>query len=299
MQRKNYSDNFEDIYLRHDHLAKAGELNGDYYVEFKHIIDITARHIFDKFKKIFVKVGFNVDDIKSISAVYALSYMELYSIRNEEGCRERFIKNFKSQNGKDAEPTEEDIMKSEIRFMIRYLRHKLRYCATVCERKKRNIVGGSFKHGIYAYTEDSVPASTAEIMSEPSKYGYRKVTKKEWIASKKQAKKLGEKTLVDKEGFEIFNLQVSNHGISKAEYQNLVINQRSEVFNTPEDILIKKQQAESLEQYKENFIEMSEEEKELLLKRFIRRNKSNNDYKKEVSLAKKLLKNSDFMVLSY
>lgn len=296
MPRKNYSDHFEDLYLRHDYLKKAGKLNGQYYNEFKHIINITAKQVYDKFGKIFKKVGFEFEDVESITAIYALSYMELYSIKNDPACRKRFLKHYRAEHGKDAVPSEQEVFENESKLMIHFLRQKLSHCATVCERKKRNIVCGKFKKAVFAFTKDSSDASDLEIIDNYQKHGYRKVTKKELKESIAQARKLGESTYVDENGYKIFQVEVPNHGISRYDYETIVQTQTSLSLQDPESISISLEEKASLNKYKKKVSQMSLKEKQSLLKKFVRKQRGKTGYKDQIKLARKLLKNPDFMV---
>lgn len=290
VKKKNYKDNFEELYLRHDYIKKAGKLNGKYCKEYKHIIDITSRIMFKKFYRDFSRVGFVLEDIKTISSVYVMAYMELYSIENNEEQRTRFEKKFKRLNSYFPNPA--DFQKEETNHMVNFLRQKLRHCATVCKRKSRNIICGSDRSKVFAYTDQSIEADPEEILSDYSKYGYRRVTKDEYNEARNRAKNLGEKQLVDGEGFKVIKIESLTKGISSKEYRDIVESTKSEKFLDPESRMIIEEERNNLQNYKDIFENMNSNEKSELLCEFIDKNKNNKFYKNQVKLARKILKES-------
>lgn len=294
MKTKNFHDHFEDLYLRHDYIKMAKQLNGAYYEEFKHIIKITASIMYKKHMPEFQKVGFVEDDLKSVAGVYALTFMELYSLRNKEEQMERFVAVFRRKHGTD--PLEDDIFRAEKNHMINFLRQKLSYCATLCNRKSRNIIGGRDRTMFFAFTENSIDVRIFDIIGNHTKLGYRKITAKEYKLSLKRAKELGESQLVDEKGFKIFRVDRVSRGITKEEYTNLLENERSLELKNPEVIMMELEEASILEEYKDRYAKLTLQEKRKILMRFIDKNKSKKAYRKQVSLARKKLKDKDFMV---
>jgi hypothetical protein len=276
------------LYLRHDYLKKAGTLNGKYYTEFKHIIDITSRIMFKKFYRDFSRVGFLEEDIKSISSVYVLSYMELYSVANNPAEKEKFTKSFIKKNG--IEPVEADFKKVESNHMVNFLRQKLSHCAKVCNRKSRNIICGKDKTRYFAFTETSVEADNAEILESYSNYGYRRVTLEEYKGAKEKAKILGESQLVDDDGFKIVKIENITKGIDHYDYKDVVDAEKSEIFMDPESRIIRMEEKKITEEYRSHFNSLNKKEKNSVLENFIEQNKKNKNYKNQIKLARKLLK---------
>lgn len=296
MSKKNFSDHFEDLYLRHDYLRKAGKLDGDHYHEFKHIINITTKHVYAKYQPIFFKVGFEFEDVENITAMYALSYMQLYSLRGNKNYYKRFLKRYQQEHGDDATPSEEEVFKNECNLMINFLRQKLSHCATVCERKKRNIVCGRQKRGVYAYTEKSTPASYEEIFEDHKKHGYRKVTQDELKIAAEAADENKVTYPVDKDGYKIFIIELPTYGIERYDYTALVEGHISGSLRNPEEIALNIESMIDLETYRKKMADMTPAARKKVLKKFIERAKGTPSLKDQVKLARKMLKNPDFMV---
>lgn len=293
--RKNYKDDFELLCIRHDYISRAGPLKGEYLKEFKHIIEITGHIMYDKLRYNFAKAGLDEEDIKSISSMYALAYMNLYSIRNKEEQREKFTKYFKRMN-KGAEPKAEDFKKAEQNQMITFIRQKLLHCAAVCARKSRDIVCGRDRYGTFAFTPDSRPASEEEIMARPGHYGYRVVTKKEFKESMKRARTLGEQQTVDDDGFKIFKIEILTQGISKSDYEDIVEYQMSDDLKDPESRIIAIEEEQEISHFKSRFNKMSGRGKKITLQKFIDNYEGKTGYNEQVALAKKMLRTNNFMV---
>ena len=107
--RKNYEDHFEDLYLRHEYIKKCKKLNGNFVEEYAPIVNTTARLMYDKLYPNFNKVGFDLDDIISITNMYMLCYMGLYSLRFNKKARDKYILKYKKYwivTGKQYHPNQ-------------------------------------------------------------------------------------------------------------------------------------------------------------------------------------------------
>lgn len=282
------------LYLRHEYLTRCEYLDGKYVVEFAPIVNTTARIMYTKLYPNFNKVGFQEEDIVAITNVYMLGYMGLYSLRNNEVNREKFVHRFKFLNGKP--PTEVDITKKDRNNMINFLRQRLQHCAIICSRKARNITVGKDRRGFFAETASSRKASNEIILDEYHKFGYRKVTKDEFKEACKKAKELGEREFYDNDGFRIFKIEILNTGISCEDYKLLSDSNKGKFNRNPEDGLIFYQDEVELENYKKQFGDLNLTLKRKKLNRFIENNRHSKFLKKELTLARKWLKNSRLMV---
>lgn len=293
--RKNYTDHFELLYLRHDYLSRAGELNGEYIKKYSHIIDITSCIMYKNMKFIFSKVGFTLEDVKTISSMYALIYMNLYSIENQKEQKSKFVKLFMKKN-EGRQPSQDDLDKAEQSHMINFIRQKLSRCADICNRKSRNIICGKDRHGFFAFTSRSIPASQEQIMENPAKYGYRVVSKDEHKESLERAKTLREKQTVDEQGYKIFQIDIFTMGIGKEDYQSAAYPAILRSAMSAEDKLIEEEEKLELSMFKNKFYNMSDISKERALSNFINKFNKHSAYAKQVKLAKKMLRTKDFVV---
>ena len=288
MKKYNFKDDFEMLYLRHEYLTRCDKLEGKFVDEYAPIVHTTARIMYDKLYPNFNKVGFQKDDIISITNVYMLGYMGLYSLRFNKKYRDRFVKKYKHRFGR--KPTEKEIYAKDKNNMINFLRQRIQHCSTLCARKARDIIVGEDRRAIFAETSNSQPAVPEQLLENYKKLGYRKVTKKEYKESKKKTRELREQMVTDKDGFKIINVEILSRGISHKDYSLLFKKNQSRCLMSPEDIFISLENEKELEGFKIKFAGMDTVKKKRTLKRFIEKNKGDKSYKNELTLARKMLK---------
>ncbi len=288
MKKYNFKDDFEMLYLRHEYLTRCDKLEGKFVDEYAPIVHTTARIMYDKLYPNFNKVGFQKDDIISITNVYMLGYMGLYSLRFNKKYRDRFVKKYKHRFGR--KPTEKEIYAKDKNNMINFLRQRIQHCSTLCARKARDIIVGEDRRAIFAEISNSQPAVPEQLLENYKKLGYRKVTKKEYKESKKKTRELREQMVTDKDGFKIINVEILSRGISHKDYSLLFKKNQSRCLMSPEDIFISLENEKELEGFKIKFAGMDTVKKKRTLKRFIEKNKGDKSYKNELTLARKMLK---------
>lgn len=286
----NYNDNFEDAYLRHEYIKKCDHLHGKFVYEYRNVVNATAKFMYHKLYPNYVKVGFDKDDIINITNMYMLSYMGIYSLRFNDEAKKKFVDKFTQHFGHP--PSDKTIYNKDKSKMISFLKQRLQHCSTVCGRKARNITVGLDKRHFFAYTAHSTPASHGEILEKYKKLGYRKITKAEYRECVKKTKKLKEQTITDQDGFKVIDIQILNNGISYDEYKIWTHQNKTPYSNaTPEEILESIESEQQINKYKKIFTEMSPSTKHKKLTRFINDNKNNKFLKKELALARKMIKN--------
>lgn len=289
-KRYTYQDDFEMLMVRHEYISKVKNPDPVWMKKFENIVNITASIMFEKLKPNFSKVGYDLDDVISITNCYMVGYMGLYSIeRNEESKRkvlEAFVKRF------EREPTDEEIDKKERTNMISFLRQRLQHASIVCGRKAKNITVGEDKRMAFAFTESSIPASDELILEKGKELGYRKLKKSELKDIKLAARVSRNRELVDKDGFRVVEIEILNEGITEYDYRCLFLNEKQDIYNsTPEQFGITYEKNKDLSLMKEEFENMSIEAKKSCLVQFLDTFKNNPKYKGELSTAKEMLKN--------
>jgi hypothetical protein len=282
-KRFNFRDDFEMLYLRHDHLERAGQLDGTLIKKYAGIVSTTAKIMFRRLTN-FEKVGFAEEDVISIANVYMLSYMALYSLQNNATEMDSVLK----KRGVSSLPDLE-IARIERNRLISYLRQKLHHCGVLCARKARNITVGSDKRGVFAETENSRPVPKEMILEDHGKYGYRKATVKEHKEALTKAREKQGLNTLDKDGFKIFKIEKLNDGIDQEDYRILVENNKSIFYHSPDMALQMMEEELSLDKYRQKFEGMEKKEKERILVHFIEKNKGDRAYKQEIKFARKIL----------
>lgn len=290
MKKYNYKDNFEMLYLRHDYITKNKKMEGKWVKIYEPIVHTTAKLMYNKLYPNFQKVGFDLDDIIAIANVYMLGYMGLYSIKNNPEEYKKYLSKWRTTNGNKCSPSSSDVENNERNRLINFLRQRLQHCATICARKARNITVGYDRRGVFAETTKAVGAHDENILADCSKYGFRKVTQAEFKQIKKDCR--GSSSLTDKDGFAIKEIEILNNGISHEDYSLIFnTNQKDEYVQNPEKHLLQKEKSDSFTNNIMKFNSLNHSAKRRLLVKFIEENKDNDRLKKEVTLARKMLKN--------
>ena len=285
------NDNFELLYLRQDYLKRAGQLDETLIKKYSNIVAITAKIMFNRLTN-FEKVGFTEEDIVVITNVYMLSYMALYSIQRNPKELEKVLKKRKVEH-----LPEEEIQRIDRNNLINFLRQRLRYCGVLCAKKARNITVGIDRRGVFAETKTSQPVTKELILNDYEKYGYRKVKNKEYKNIVARTRLEGKKELTDVDGFKIIKIEILNEGINREDYRIFTESNTSFTYQQPDIILETLESERDLELKKEQFNTLPQKKRKIILSSFIRKNKNKESFRKEINLAKKILKKKTVMVL--
>lgn len=119
MPIQKYHDHFDLLTIRHDLIKDINHVDTSSFQKYKKISDITATKLFNTHRGLFFDVGFEMDDVKSLSSIYLVSYLANY--QKDGGFH-------KNRN-----------------VLINFLRQKLYNLIKVCVRKNRNVICNSSK----------------------------------------------------------------------------------------------------------------------------------------------------------
>ncbi len=292
-KRLNFNDDFELLYLRHEYIERAKklgkELDPSLVKRYAGIVHTTAKIMFSKLKPNFQKVGFDEEDFVAITNMYMLSYMALYSIQTNPEEMDNII-------AKKGQLSESEILRIDRNRLINFLRQRLYHCSTLFARKARNITVGEDKRGFFAETEKSQEVPGDLLLKGYKKFGYRKLTLKEFKEAQRAAKEQGSQELKDKNGFKVIKVEQLNQGLSEYDFQLLSQNEKGAFYNPPDVILQNNEDEIAMEAFKIKFQNLDQDGKRELLITFIENNSGDKSLKDEVKLAKKLLANKTIVV---
>lgn len=293
-KRYNYHEHFEMLMVRHDYLSKLKNVDPSWIDKWKHIVKKTSKIVFDKNPNAFLKVGYSLEDVIAVTNCYMISYMELYSIERIKKEKDKFVSEIFNKKGRY--PTEEEFSKRERAKLISFLRQRLYHAITVCNRKSRNIIANVDKKGFFAKTPDSKEATNEMIYNNHKELGYRAISNKELKEIKKKNK--NSKILFDKDGFPIIKVEIfaespysTDHTSYNGEKSVNIIDKIGDCsINNPENILMDAEDRDEIEGFVQKFNEMNNKDKRKRLNKFISENKGSKNLRKELSLARKMLK---------
>lgn len=177
-----YKNHFELRYLRWDYLVKAANPSDSLLKSKEAIVRYCARRAFEKYIYEFSFMGMSVEDIESISRVYTVSYLGLYSALNNDSVKDRHVTKLKAANS-GRYPSQEELEKKDNRSLISFLDQRLMDCAYIFRQRSKGQVGFSYyavfmqKHGNEWPDDDSLVAA-------PTKYGWEKVSWNKFVKIK-------------------------------------------------------------------------------------------------------------------
>jgi len=282
-RKRKYYNNFEDLCLRRDCLSRISDVDISGIDDFKYIIQKTANIMYDKYFITFKHIGFDLDDVSSILTLYALYYMDLYSLKNNKVIMDKYVDRFKNKNESNL-PSDESIKKIERNNLINFLRQKVIRLFIICKKKNANIIGEKDKTRIFAATKDSKTSCHESIMRDSKASGYRGITIREFKEAKIKAKENKTNELKDKDGFGIIEIDSYAKGLSDKDYG--LIYDKDLNDSNPEEIMIDMEDYKDMESIKNKLSTMSKKEKRSYINKFIKTNKSMD---KEVVIAKSIL----------
>ena len=91
-------------------------------------------------------------------------------------------------------------------------------------------------------------------------------------------------------------IEILNSGINREDYQLFFDEDNNQFLKGPEKSLMDAEDDVYLHYWKNTYIEMDEEERQDLLSNFIEKNRNNRHLKKELTLARKILRGQKTMV---
>lgn len=292
MRKYNYSDHFDLLTIRHEYLKNAQNVEEAYIKKFEKVVYYTSKIMYNKLHQSFDKVGFDYNDIVSLSFMYLVGYLANYGFQYHQSSLDRFVNKFTKTH--DRHPNEAEIAKAERNEAINFMRQKLQHCADTCRRKARNITVGCDVVKHFAKTEATKEAHEDVILDDYKSHGYRKVTAKELKAAQQRSKEKNQKIMTDENGFEIFTIQKFNNGLHVEDYLQMVVDHDTIFNGTPESYLIKLEEEVQDGLNLEKFNSLRQSDKISVLKKFINSNKGNVTLKEEMTSARKLLKKHSF-----
>lgn len=291
----NYHEDFEGLLVRHDYAKRSGNLDKYAHEIKKHrsSIEMISRVVYNRNRATYDKVGYSKEDIVSISNMLCLYYMSLYSAKYNPSKRKKISKRLAKEN--KTEPSEKAIEKYDRHAMVRFIKHKHSRTNILCNSKAQNISVGKDQHLVFAETKDAIPASVEEIISNHKKVGYRKVTKKEFKEIHQASVDKKTPVLFDKDGFRI--LKVDRTVPKPVEYHLPTTGdgEFSTFYRSQSQIYSENHEGDNIESYRHKFKKMPKDQKEQMLKRFIKENKGKSYLSEELRAARKYL-NSEIMV---
>ncbi len=300
-KRKIHSkDEFELCYLRHQYLRRVTfNPSQAQMAPFMGIVTNLAKHTYFTYKNLFRLVGFDLEDVISIGKVHLVSFLGLYELSQVPKKYYEFV-DIHVKN-KLREPTSEDLENKNKANLTGFLKQRMEDVVRVCRQKGRNIKGMATEEFYVFYGAKKPPKDIYKLLEDHEKYGFRKLDLASFKSVSKRAKKIelektDKRTRQKIEIGKAFLFSGYYHIAVPLEKRNLTLEDLSgadldpydSIHNkNPEELMLMEESTNSFEKQRVIFEAQTDKRKEVILRRFIHKNKNNPLFKEEVALARK------------
>lgn len=239
-------NNFEDVCMRHMTFRKSPNQSESVMKPFYPIIKRMSKRYYYLFEIVFSTVGYNHEDLESYGRVYLVNFLGMERREKDEDQDETF------------------------KLFTVYLKQRLGELASICNRKNKSILGSDDKVGLFRPIEGvqvryDVPDEC--IYNDPNLFGFRKVSKQEFL---KEVKELGGGKKARQTVMEgIKNISVGPKELYVHDIENTDLDFRDNIHSmSPENYLIKEEAGyfEDTTGLKKILNEMDHNERMILLK---------------------------------
>lgn len=230
-------DYFELVYMRHRYFRQSTNPSPERLAQFEDMIVNMADRVYYKNSDTFKTTGMEVEDIRNIGRVHAVSWISMGGLHENPKLMKKFIKDHKDLKGKDSTPTDKDIFLRECKVLAAFLRQRLPEMIRFCRKKNQNVRGSRGVNSYYVGDPKRNP-NDYDLVSSPEKFGYKKITKEEYKKMVKEGS--GEKShFLNKEKLMVRFVKIQPSFLTQKDIENTDLDpRRSEFYRSPEDILL-------------------------------------------------------------
>lgn len=290
-EKKIHSKNeFELCYLRHQYIRKVHyNPTKEEMAPYEQIATHMAKNTFYTYKTLLNMVGFECDDIVSIARIHLISFLGLFTLDKMPKKYETFVDAHHLKYFKD--PKEFDEMNKNKANCTMFLKQRMEDLIRICRQKARNIKGLPTEEYFFYFGPKKPPKILRNLLENYEKYGYRKLETAVYKSIKKKVK-TNNNSVFKFDGNYYVAVLVEQKSLSLADFSGADMDPYDSLHNmNPEQIFFTKQENLNWNQKQEEFNNKSEYSKTIIIKKFIEENKKNTNFKQEIKVARKLLKN--------
>lgn len=282
-------EEFELCYLRHQYLRKA-EWNPSEkeMLPYKLIVSQQAKNTFFTYQRLFGGVGMECEDIINIATVQLVSYLSLFAIEQMPAKQEQFERIFSNQKG-EVPAKADSLNKNKANFTI-FLKQRMEDLVRVCRQKVRNITGfPGDEHYVYVGASKP-PKNKYHLKDHHEKYGFNKLDIAVFKTIRKRAKMRGQETF-EFDGKWYVSLKFGNKNLTLADFAGADMDPYDSLHNmSPERIYFDRAEKSFWDEKRVEFNNYKPTKRVRMLKSFVTKHKNKVEFKNEVKLARKLLK---------
>lgn len=289
-KRKIHSRNeFELCYLRHQYFRRVKyNPTVEEMKPFSHIVSYMSKNTFYTYKNLFYIVGLELEDVVNIGNVHLTSFLGLYSLENTPEKYKEFVTKFISIQGQS--PEEGDVLdKNRANFTL-FLKQRMEDVVRVCRQKARNIKGLPAEEYYYYYGSKKPPKILRELIKNHEKFGFRKLDTSIYKSVKKKIGLIFGNVFIFDNNYYVA-VPIEQKTLRIEDFVGADLNPCDSLHNmNPEEIVFSIEANAIWEQRHKEFKSKAPKDKAEIIRNFIKLNKKNTMFKKEIQTARKMLK---------
>lgn len=280
---------FELCYLRHQYIRKVDfNPSAEEMSPYNHIAEHQAKNTYFTYRNLFSTVGMEAADVINIAKMHIVSYLGLFSVEKMPDKYKQFSDMFEFKKG--GSPDSNDILNKNKANFTMFLKQRMEDLTRVCRQKVRNIRGfPGDDHYVYVGAKKP-PVARTVLINDHEKYGFNKLDIAVFKTIRKRAKAYGQ-PVFHFNGMWYVSVQYGHENLSLADFAGAGMDPYDSIHNmTPDCIYNKQEENHFWEEKRLEFDGYTPRKQTRVLKKFIDSYKNDKEFKEEVKLARKLLK---------
>lgn len=281
-----FTNDFELCYLRHQYFRRA-QYNPTVCEMYPYlqIVERFASSNYFTYEHLFRSVGFLKEDIVSVGKIQIVSFIGLYALERSEEKKKLFAEAFEYREFRA--PTKEDFLnKNKANFTI-FLKQRMKDLVRVCNQKVRNIKGQPSEDYLAYRGKNKPPKYLQQLIKEHDALGFKKLNFAIFKSIRKNANVNSDATVFCHYGTWYVAIPLEQKPLSFDDIVGSGADPSDNYHNMQPDEVFKEKQ---FSQFEKIFNSNTPESKIEVIKQFIAKNEKKGQYKKEISTARKMLK---------
>lgn len=280
---------FELCYLRHQYFRRVKYNPTEKEMKpFMQIASHLAKNTFFTYRNLFHLVGFESEDVINIANVHLVSFLGLFSLESMPEKYKEFVKAFNEVQ--DRDPEERDFLNKNQAIFTLFLKQRMEDVVRVCRQKARNIKGLPTEECYYYYGPKKPPKLLRDLIKNYEKLGFRKLDTAIYKSIKKKVSSFTGSTFAFGDNYYIA-VPLDKKSLSINDFDGADMSPYDNIHNmNPEEIYFASEDKDTWEQKQQEFDNKSMNTKVNIVRNFIKTNRNKVEFREEIRVAKRLLR---------
>lgn len=286
----NSKEQFELCYIRHQYIRKVDyNPSEDEMRPYHWILDHTSRNTFYMYQMLFQMVGLYLEDIINTARVHLVSFLGLFALERMPEKMKAFKALILQEHGRRT--TKIDILQKNKANFTLFLKQRMEDLVRICRQKARNIKGlPTEEYAVFTGTKRP-PKVIKDLLDNYEALGYKKIDVSIFKSIRKKLDKKQEGPVYFINNSWYICVPLDKKTLELVDFSGAGLDPYDSMHNmTPERVLFHVEEEELWKDRKEKFSGCSREDKALIVRSFVEKNKNNPKFRDEIRTARKMLK---------